>query len=401
MPEYAYRYVIVGGGLAGASACVGIREIDAQGAVALIGAESYLPYNRPPLSKDLWRTSEPVENIVVHSAAFYETNNIDLVLGTRVVELDPARNIVADDEGNSYRFEKLLLATGGIPRALSIPGGDLEGLCYYRTLDDYVRIRRTVRQGGSAVIIGGGFSGAELAASLADNRARVTMVFPDDYLCSQVLPSGFGNAVQDTFRRRGASVLNDDRPISIIKEGERFITYTQKDRRLESEAVIVAAEANPSIRIAVDASLAVTPDGVVVNEYLQTSAPDIFAAGDNALFPYPVLGRLLHVEHWDNALHQGRLAGRNMAGTHEPYTHISEFDSSFFQYSLEAVGNIDSLLRIIPNWTVEYEKGILYYLNNDQLEGVLMCNMPGRTGEARELIRRGTLPDDMYVTVRR
>jgi 3-phenylpropionate/trans-cinnamate dioxygenase ferredoxin reductase subunit len=178
MSEQTYAYIIVGGGLAGASAVEGIRERDEDGSILVIGAEDYLPYNRPPLSKELWLKDEDIDEAIVHGEAYYEQKGVELRLGTRIVGLDVEHKRVTDEDGTSYSFGKLLLATGGVPRHLPIPGSDLDGVFYYRTLADYEQLRAEVAEGKSAVVVGGGFIGSEMAAALTMNDLSRTIPGP-------------------------------------------------------------------------------------------------------------------------------------------------------------------------------------------------------------------------------
>jgi 3-phenylpropionate/trans-cinnamate dioxygenase ferredoxin reductase component len=196
MAEHHCDYLIVGAGLAGAAAIEGIRERDLSGSITMIGAENHLPYNRPPLSKKLWFGKTEVRNIFVHDQAFYDQNGVSFLPGRRVAALDAKCSTATDAKGQRYRFKKLLLATGGVSQKLPIPGGEMDGVCYFRSLDDYQRIREQAKEGSSAVIIGGGFIGSEMAAALRINKLNVTMIYPATHLCDRVLPEDLGTAME-------------------------------------------------------------------------------------------------------------------------------------------------------------------------------------------------------------
>lgn len=395
-----YDYVIVGGGLAGASAIQGIRERDAKGSVLLIGGETHLPYDRPPLSKQLWFGKTRVEDIFLHAQQFYADNGVTLALGIVASRLDPAQRTVGDAHGNAYRYGKLLLATGGTPRRLTIPGGDLDGVCYFRTLDDYLRTRSEAKPGKSALVIGGGFIGSEIAAALNINL-EVTMVFPGATLCNRVFPESLGQELQRHYQGRGVRVLASDTPASISKNGEKFRTQTVSGKSIESDLVIVGVGVEPAVGLAREAGLEVG-NGVVVNEYLQTSHPDIYAAGDIAFFPYRVLGRSMRIEHWDNALSQGKWAGRNMAGAPEPFTYQPYFYSDLFEFGYEATGEVNTSLEVFADWQKENHTGVIYYLRDERVRGVMMCNVWDKLDAARELIRKGerASPDSLRGAIR-
>jgi 3-phenylpropionate/trans-cinnamate dioxygenase ferredoxin reductase subunit len=383
----SYKYIIVGGGLAGASAIEGIRERDQKGAILLIGNEKHLPYDRPPLSKKLWFGKKTVEEIFLHKKEFYEQNNVTATIGTIVTSLDPKNKIVTDNRGRTYGFKKLLLATGGVPRVLPIHGGTLEGICYYRTLDDYLRLRKESSEGKSAVVIGGGFIGSEMAAALSANKVDVTMVFPDPFLMGRAFPEGLGRAIQDQYVSRGIKVLSKERPSAFSKNGSRFVTYTVSGKKIESDLVLVGIGVAPSLDLPRKAGLQ-TADGVIVDEYLQASLPDIYAAGDVAFFHYTALGKQKRVEHWDNALNQGKWAGRNMTGARERYTYMPYFFSDLFEFGYEAVGDVDASLETFADWQKVNDTGVIYYLRDGKVRGVMLCNVWDKVETARALIRR-------------
>ncbi len=388
MAEKNYTYLIVGGGLAGAFAAQGIRELDTKGSILLIGNEKHLPYDRPPLSKKLWFGKKKVEEIFLHDQNYYNQNGIHIKLGIRIIELDSKGKAAKDETGNSYRYEKLLLATGGIPRTLPIPGGNLEGVCYYRYLDDYLRIRKEAKEGKSAVVIGGGFIGSEIAAAFNINKVNVTMIFPEPYLIQRVFPDYLGKAIQQHYIERGIKILNGDKPSSLGKNGDKFLTRTSNGKQVESDLLIVGIGIMPATDLAQQAGLKVG-NGIVVNDYLQTSEPNIYAAGDNAFFPYQALGQNMRIEHWDNAVNQGKWAGRNMAGAHEQFDYMPYFFSDLFEFGYEAVGEVDSQLETFADWQKENDTGVIYYLKEGKVRGLMMCNVWGKVDAARELIKKG------------
>jgi len=386
--KQAYDYVIVGGGLAGASAVLGIRELDTAGKILLVGEESYLPYDRPPLSKKLWFGKKKVEDIFLHDRAFYDKHAVTLALGATAARLDPDAKTLTTTRGETYGYGKLLLATGCKSRTLDIPGGDLDGICYFRSLDDYLHTREVAAEGKSAVVVGGGFIGSELAAALNICKLHVTMIFPGALLCDRVLPDYLGRAVQQRYAEKGVRILASDKPVSFGKNGGKFITRTGNGEAIESDIVIVGVGVIPEMELARSGGLEVG-NGIVVNEYLETSRPDIYAAGDNAFFPYRALGQPMRIEHWDHALNQGKWAGRNMAGAHEPFTYQPYFFSDLFEFGYEATGEVDARLETFADWQKENDTGVIYYLRDGMVRGVMMCNVWDKVEMARGLIRKG------------
>ncbi len=384
--EHFYEYVIVGGGLAGASAIKGIREQDQQGAILLISSERHFPYDRPPLSKKLWTGQKTVDKIFLHKEEYYQQNGATLLLGEHVSGLDPHEKTVTTSNGKRFRYAKLLLALGGTPRVLPLPGGDLTGISYFRTLDDYLVLRQQAKEGASAVVIGGGFIGSEIAAALTINKVKVTMLFPEPYLVNRVFPEPLGRTLQKLYRDRGITVLAGEKPASFSRSGYRFLTRTEDGKALESDMVIAGIGIVPNLDLPRRAGLQ-TAAGIIVDEYLQASLPDIYAAGDIAFFPYQALGKQVRIEHWDNALNQGKWAGRNMAGAHEPYTYMPYFYSDLFEFGFEAVGDVTSSLETFADWQKENDTGVIYYLRDDKVRGVMLCNVWEKVEAAREIIR--------------
>jgi 3-phenylpropionate/trans-cinnamate dioxygenase ferredoxin reductase component len=382
---HAYRYIIVGAGLTGAHAVEGIREVDTEGTILLIGHEEQLPYERPPLSKKLWFGQKQLPEIFVHDQAYYESQGVTLTLGERVAGLDARQRLVVDGEGKACAYDKLLLATGGAPRKLDIAGGDLEGVYYYRYLDDYLALRAQAAPGTSAVVIGGGFIGSEMAAALSVNRVEVTMLFRGKYLVPHVFPESLGLALVQQYTDRGVRVLADDVPASIQRKGERFVVETRAGTRLEADIIVAGVGMAPAVGLAERAGADVG-DGILVNEYLQTSHDDVYAAGDNAFFPYQALGTSMRIEHWDHAVNQGKQAGRNMAGANEPYTYMPYFFSDLFDFGYEAVGAVDTRLEVFADWKRENDTGVVYYLRDGRVRGAMMCNVWDQVPAARELI---------------
>jgi 3-phenylpropionate/trans-cinnamate dioxygenase ferredoxin reductase subunit len=380
-----YNYVIVGGGLAGASAVEGIRECNSDTSVLMIGYEPFFPYHRPPLTKGLWFGKKTLQDLFVKKDEYYTKHKIDVKHGTRVITIDPVSKSISVNTGMEYRFDKLLLATGGTPNRLGIPGGEFEGIIYYRYLDDYLSLDPLVKDFKTALIIGGGFIGTEIAEALSLKGLKITMLFPESYPCFRVFPESLGNSILGRYRDKGIVMLTNDKPAEITRKDGGYVTNTEKDNFLKSDIVIAGIGISPSTELATIAGLSVA-NGVLVNRFLQTSHPDIYAAGDNAYFPDKSLGISRRVEHWDNALNQGKHAGKNMAGAGEPYTYQPYFFSDLFELGYEAVGDIDSKLETRADWVSENEKGIVYYLQDGIIRGVLLCNVWGKVDDARAAI---------------
>jgi NADPH-dependent 2,4-dienoyl-CoA reductase/sulfur reductase-like enzyme len=375
-----YRYLIIGGGMTAAAAIEGIREVDAQGSVGVISAETHRPYNRPPLSKGLW-TGKKTEGQIWRPAP----EGVEFHLGRRAQSIDLAHQQVVDDQGTTYGFAKLLLATGGDPRRLPFGG---EQVIYFRTLESYHQLRRLADGEGRIGVLGGGFIGSEIAAALAMQGKPVSMVFPEPGIGHLVFPSDLSSFLNDYFRQKGVEVIPGELAAGIGGSGPSLTLQTDRGRALEVNGVVAGLGIRPNLQLAEAAGMVVA-DGIRVDERMQTSHPDAFAAGDVARFPDALLGTARRVEHEDAANSQGRIAGRNMAGADDRYQTSPYFYSDLFDLGYEAVGELDSRLDIVPDWQEPFRKGVVYYLREGRLRGVLLWDVWGQVQAARELIGAG------------
>jgi 3-phenylpropionate/trans-cinnamate dioxygenase ferredoxin reductase component len=373
-----YRYLIVGGGMTADAAVEGIRRTDPTGAIGLIGDDTHRPYNRPPLSKALWK-GKPLDSIWRQNA---DQPGVDLYLGRTVTALRPGSREVVDDLGTVYSWEKLLLATGGRPRRLPF-GGD--AVIYFRTLEDYERLRALADRGGRFAVIGGGFIGAEVAAALAMNHKDVAMFFPGPGIGARLFPPGLSSALNALYRQNGVDVRAGEMVAGIEASGGRMTLRTQGGQTAAVDGIVAGLGIAPATGLAQAAGLDVG-DGIVVDEHLRTTHPDIYAAGDVAAFYNPVLAKRIRVEHEDNANTMGRTAGETMAGRGEPYHHLPFFYSDLFDAGYEAVGELDARLETVEDWKEPNREGVVYYLRDGRVRGVLLWNTWNQVDAARRLI---------------
>ena len=372
-----YRYLVVGGGMAADAAVRGIRELDSQAEIGLIGAEADPPYARPPLSKALWK-GDSVESVWRKTS---EVAGVELHLGRRATSVDAHRRIVVDDRGASHTFDKLLLATGGTPRRLSSGGSDV---IYFRTLDDYRKLRALAEQHKTFAVIGGGFIGSEIAAALRLQGCKVTLIAPGEGIGARLFPPDLAAFLVTYYREKGVDVRSGQ-VTHVGRDGLQVVVEAGSGSRVTVDAVVAGIGIVANTELASAAGL-VVDDGIVVNEHLQTSHADIFAAGDVARFEAPALGRRIRVEHEDNALTMGHAAGRAMAGDQSPYTHLPSFYSDLFDLGYEAVGAMDPQGEIVADWKERFVKGVVYYLSGGRVRGVLLWNTWGQVDAARALI---------------
>jgi NADPH-dependent 2,4-dienoyl-CoA reductase/sulfur reductase-like enzyme len=380
MPDY--KYLIVGGGMTAAAAAEGIRETDAKGSIGMISAERHPPYDRPPLSKGLWK-GKAFEKIWRR----VESQQVALHLGLTARQLDPSSNRVTDDQGTQYGYERLLLATGGSPRRLMFGGDEI---IYFRTLDDYERLRELCRRGETFVVIGGGFIGSEVAAALTMNGKRVTMVFPETGVCSRMFPAELTAFLNDYYRQHGVEILAENMVAGVeTRSGQTIVkvrdAHDQCEQELAADGVVAGIGIRPNVELAQSAGLEVK-NGVVVDESLRSSHPHIYAAGDVANFYNPLLDQRLRVEHEDNANTMGKLAGQAMAGQAVRYDHLPYFYSDLFDLGYEAVGETDSRLEIVADWKEPFHEGVVYYLKAGSVRGVLLWNVWEQVDAARRLL---------------
>lgn len=372
-----YKYLIVGSGMTADAAVHGIRELDPTGSIGMIGIETDMPYSRPPLTKGMWK-GRPFEKIWRGT----DKLGVDFHLGRKVTELDPASKHLCDDQGNEYAYGKLLLATGGTPIHLPFGG---EQIIYYRTLQDYQHLRSLAEQRGRFLVIGAGFIGSELAAALNMQGKQVTMVFLENSIGEHIFPPELSQFLSEVYREKGVELLPADGVASLEKTGDSVKVQTRSGRAFEVDGVVAGLGVRPNIELAKSAGLQIE-NGIIVDDRQRTSVPDIYAAGDVAMFPHAALQKYIRVEHEDNALSMGKQAGRNMAGADEPYTHAPYFYSDLFEYGYEAVGELSSKLEMVTDWQEPLRKGVVYYLADGRVRGVLLWNVWGKVKDATALI---------------
>jgi 3-phenylpropionate/trans-cinnamate dioxygenase ferredoxin reductase component len=372
-----YDYLIIGGGMTADAAVRGIREADATGSVGLISAERHPPYNRPPLSKGLWKGESP-ESIWRKTA----DAGAELHLGRRATGIDVGGTRVTDDRGDEHTFGKLLLATGGSPRRLPL---ESEQVIYFRTYDDYRRLRALAEHSLRFAIIGGGFIGTEIAAALRMQGRDVVMLVPEQGLGARVFPADLSHFLVDYYRQKGVQLRMGEGMRGLRPGGGRVAVQTTTGDEFDADVVVAGLGIQPNVELAEQAGLRVE-NGIVVDEFLRTSHTDIYVAGDVANFFNPALGTRIRVEHEDNANTMGRIAGLNMAGRPTPYHHLPFFYSDLFELGYEAVGDTDARHETVADWKDPFREGVVYYLKDGRVRGVLLWNTWGQVDRARALI---------------
>jgi 3-phenylpropionate/trans-cinnamate dioxygenase ferredoxin reductase component len=378
-------FVIVGASLAGAKAAETLREQGFEGRVVLVGAEARRPYERPSLSKDYVR-GEAGDPVYVHGEAFYADHGIELRLGRTAVDMDAALKEVTLDDGESLRYDRLLLTTGAEPRRLAIPGGELGGVFYLRSVEDSDVLRERLDRGGTVVVVGAGWIGAELAASARQRGLEVTVVAPGAVPLERVLGREVGGVYRDIHSERGVRMLLGSGVDAFEGDGAVERVRTSDGRQLECDFVVVGIGVLPRTQLAARGGLA-TGDGILVDEYLRTSAPDVFAAGDVAGAHHPFYGERIRVEHWANALRQGPAAARNMLGAEEPYDCLPYFFSDQYDVGMEYAGFARSWDRVVFRGGPASREFIAFWLAGDRVLAGMNVNVWDVVDPVQRLIR--------------
>jgi 3-phenylpropionate/trans-cinnamate dioxygenase ferredoxin reductase subunit len=375
-------YVIVGASLAGATAAVTLRQEGADGTITLIGAEPGPPYERPPLSKTYLRGETPFEKALVRPPAFYEENGIETIFGCRATRIDPSARFVELEDRRRVPFDRLLIATGGRNRRVSIAGADLDGVYSLRTVQDADRIRAEIVAGRRVVVVGMGFIGSEVAASLRQKELDVVAIEPSKTPLVRVLGEDVGQCLADLHRAHGVRTVFEDTVVAF--EGNRRVerVLTKKGQRFECDFVVVGIGIEPSVD-ALNGSGIHLDNGIVVDEYCQTDVSGIYAAGDVANHYHPLFTRRIRVEHWQNAIKQGAAAARNMLGRHVAYDEVHWFWSDQYDANLQYAGFHSSWEQLVVRGRLDSDSFLACYVNGGRIDAAIAFN---RAKELRRVI---------------
>src|SRR5688572_5881609 len=382
----ANAYVIVGGSLAGATAAATLRDGGADGSVTLIGAERELPYERPPLSKAYLRDEVPFEKSLVRSAAFYAEHRIETLSGVPATRIDTSARVVELSDLRRVPFDVLLIATGGRNRRLSLPGSELEGIYSLRTIDDADRIKAEMRSERRVVVVGMGFIGAEVAASLREKGLDVVAIEPAKTPLAKGLGEAVGQSIADLHRAHGVRMIFEDTVAAFEGTHRVAQVITKGGLRLECDFVVAGIGVEPVVDF-LDGTGIDVDNGVVVDQYCQTSVPGIYAAGDVANHYHPVFERLIHVEHWHNAIKQGAAAARNMLGRAVPYDEIPWFWSDQYDANLQYAGFHTKWDQLVVRGRLDSRSFLAFYINDGRIDAVVGLNRAKDVRRAISLIK--------------
>jgi 3-phenylpropionate/trans-cinnamate dioxygenase ferredoxin reductase subunit len=391
MPD-PQTHLIVGGGLAGAKAAEALREEGFEGRLVLIGEEPELPYERPPLSKDYLRGESPREKARVHPDGFYSLHDIELFTSTTVERIDAVANEALLSSGERLAYDRLLIATGAEPRRLPLPGSELEGIHYLRDLADADRLAARLGEGGRLVVIGGGWIGAEVAASARQKGLEVTIVEQSDVLLERVLGREVGEIYGQIHRDQGVELVSGAALESFDGAGRVERINLAGGSTLEADFVVVGVGVIPRTRLAEQAGLAVD-NGIVVDDRLETSAKGVFAAGDVANAFHPFYRRHLRVEHWANALNQPAFAARAMLGKPASYDRLPYFFSDQYEVGMEYAGFATAWDEVVLRGDPTGREFIAFWLGQGRVLAGMNVNVWDVGEQIQALIRSGVRVD--------
>ena len=387
-------YVIVGASLAGAKAAETLREEGFDGPIVLIGEESDCPYERPPLSKGYLLGNDERESIFVHPEGWYAENHVELRLGATATSIDRPGRSVGLTGGGSVPYDKLLITTGASPRHLNLPGGDLDGVLYLRSVQDSERLADALKGGGSVVIAGAGWIGLETAAAARHYGCEVTVVEPERGALLRSVGPELGEVFADLHRSHGVTFRFGEGLSEITGSGRAAAAVTSTGTELPADVVIIGIGAVPNAAIAAEAGLEVD-NGILTDEALRSSDPDIFAAGDVAKSFNPLLGRRIRVEHWGNALTGGPAAARSMMGKDVSFDLVPYFYSDQYDLGMEAAGLPEpgSYDEIVYRGDKESLEFIAFWLSDGAVVAGMNVNVWDVNDDIQALIRAGSVVD--------
>ena len=377
----SFKYLIIGGGMTGDSAVHGIRELDKSGSIGMVSNEPTIPYDRPPLSKKLWK-GKSVETI------WRDSRNLgaELYLNTEISKIDRSSKKVISSTGEEFGYSKLLLATGASPRRLSTGEGLVN---YYRTFSDYESLKSESVRVKDFAIIGGGFIGSEIAAALNMAGNNVSMIFMENGVTARFLPHDLSSFINNYYIQKGIRIFPERSIVDVTPNGNKiklvFKDNSGKEENIQVHGVVAGLGVLPNTQLAVDCGINVE-NGILVNDYLQTNDLDIYSAGDVANYFDTNLNVRRRVEHEDNANVMGRAVGENMAGARKEWNYLPYFYSDLFDLGYEAVGELDARLDVYSDWQEPFKKGVVYYMKDGFVRGVLLWNVWEKIPEAREII---------------
>lgn len=379
----SYKYVILGGGMVAGYAAKEFAEQEGQaGELCIVSADDTLPYERPPLSKSYLAGEEEAKNILINDEQFYKEHGIEVLLNTVVEEVDIHDRLLLLQNGEQIEYMFLLIATGATPRHLDLPGSMLDGLYYLRTFDDAHMIASRSTQAKTAVVIGGSFIGMETASSLRKRGLDVTLVFPEERVWSKFFTPEMSAFFERYYRTRGVVLIPNATVTAFEGHNEKLGSVVlNTDEVLPADIVVAGIGVTPVLDVVEDSELRVN-DGIVTDEYLATSAENVYAAGDIACYCDVLYDKHRRIEHWDNAVSQGQCAMRNMMGMATPFVHVPYFFSDVFDLSYEFWGDTAGADTVVHRGDTHTSSFSVWWLKEQTLVAAFVMNRPDEERES-------------------
>lgn len=392
-----FDYLILGGGVAAGYAAQELARRKAKGTtVAIVSADQALPYERPPLSKAYLAGKKKTRDILINDPEFYKDNGIEVFLETKVERVDLDKKELISANGQHFAYDKLLIATGSRLRKLDVPGGDDEDVFYLRWLENAQAIRQRAKDAKRAVVVGGGFIGLETASVLAQEGIEVTLVFPEAFVMQQLFTPEMGDFFHRYYAAHGVTVLPQHTVVGFKRQDGQLAAQLKSGEQLPTDMAVVGIGVEPALELFTETDLKID-DGIVVNEYLETNLPDVYAIGDVVRYKDLIFDTYRRVEHWDNAKAQGIHAAQVMTGKRQPFEHLPYFFSDEFDLSWEFWGDASDADKIIHRGDVAGGEFSTWWVKGKRLIAAFVLNRPEAEGKvAQHLIRsREDAPVDL------
>ncbi len=389
----SFPIIILGGGIvAGYAAKEFVAQGGTKGDLAIVTAEHVLPYERPPLSKGFLAGKEDASDIQISDADFYRKHGITLHRSFPVGKVDLRRHRLHSTSGEVIGFEQLLIATGSTVRRLHVPGADDPGIFYLRQLRDSQRIHAQIKRGQRAVVIGSGFIGMEVASVLVSRGVQTTMVFPEDRVWKHLFTPSVSIFFEAQCSKHGLAYMKNEKVVALTHANRERQVVLASGKQVPTDFVVAGIGVTPAVELFHRTPLD-THDGILVNEFLETNVSGIWAAGDVANYPDRIFHRRRRVEHWDNAVEQGRVAMRNMMGKLQPFLHVPYFFSDVFDLSYEFLGDTSGHDRVVYRGHMDDKQLSVWWLKKRTLCAALIMNRPEeeRRYASRWILRRPRL----------
>ena len=370
------KLVILGGGMVAGYAAKQLVELGLRpGELAILSADNSVPYERPPLSKGFLAGKDTEDAIRINPEDFYRKRGIELQLECEISGLDGRRKRLFLKSGDEFEFDKLIVATGARPRTLNVPGANLQNLYYLRTLDDSKVIRSALGKARHAVVIGGGFIGMEVAAVLAQKQIEVTMVLNEDRIWKRLFSPEMSSFFESYYSSRGVRLIKSTAVTELLGDGTVSSVVLANGQTIPCELAVAGIGVQPAIEMLANSGLDIG-NGIMVNEYLETSQPDVLAAGDVANYQDVLFGKRRRVEHWDNAVSQGQYCARSLMGERTPFRHVPYFFSDVFDLSYEYWGDSSGADQVIHRGDISNKSFSVWWLRGKTVVAAFTMNRP-------------------------